>query len=143
MAHAVDQTMAANLADASVSGTLPKEAKEVDGKVQKIRKKISLWADVVTQEIRDSCVVSDVLELQNSLTPVVETLGHRHSAAGRLAELQEQLSRLHSADKVLLLMALSENSTTVETHKMATPSHELAIHSWLPSLLADGCHWLG
>ena len=85
------------MTDASAS--LPKEAKEVDGKVQKIRNKIRLWADVVTQEIRESCVVSDVLELQHSLTPVVETLGHRHSAAGRLAELQDQLSRLHNADK--------------------------------------------
>ena len=55
---------------------------------------------MVTQEIRESGIVSDVLELQQSLTPVVETLGHRHSAAGRLAELQDQLSQLHSLDKV-------------------------------------------
>ena len=56
---------------------------------------------MVTQEIRESGIVSDVLELQQSLTPVVETLGHRHSAAGRLAELQDQLSQLHSLEKVI------------------------------------------
>ena len=33
--------------------------------------------------------------------------------------------------------------STVETHKMATPSHKLAIPSWLSSLLADGCNGLG
>ena len=32
---------------------------------------------------------------------------------------------------------------TVETHKMATPSHKLANRSWLSSLLADGFNWLG
>ena len=64
-------------AGAAVDATVSTKEKNDDVKAQQMKKKISLWADVVTQEIRDSGVISDVLELQQSLTPVVETMGHR------------------------------------------------------------------
>ena len=93
-------------------------------KLRQISRRLEPWANDVLEDVKSSDAISDVLDLLKSLLPVVETLGHKYSAAGRLAELQESLAQLHILEKTcdlseqLMLPTLGSQEGAFENVRM-------------------------
>ena len=74
----------------------PEKPKDDAGKANKLT---NLPRDEILLEISSSSLISSLIDLETSILPIVDVLGRKNSMAGKLADIQSSLSRLHTLEK--------------------------------------------
>ena len=83
----------------NLQGTTNENNTDIAKQRQKLAKKLGGWKDVLSDEIAYSGVAANLLELLRNLMPVIKRNSDKRSSNGRLAKLQDALTRLHASDQ--------------------------------------------